>query len=250
MKQVHDVETYTRKMKNQKINYDKVLRRMTKDWEKEQIKPKVLLHSCCAPCSTASLEFLAEHADVTIFFSNSNIHPKSEYMRRANEQKVFIEQFNERTGHSVGFKEDDYRSDLFFKRVKEEGLEDEPEGGLRCASCFDMRLDRSAEIAEREGYDYFGSAITLSKNKNSQLINELGIHVQQNYTPRYLPSDFKKSNGYQRSIEMCKEYDVFRQCYCGCAFAAEKQGIDLREVNKEAMQYVKEHDLSMKKPVR
>ncbi len=249
MKEVLDVETYLKKMKNQKINYDKVLRKMIKDWGARNERPKVLLHSCCAPCSTASLEFLAEHADVTIFFSNSNIHPKSEYMRRSNEQKVFVEKFNDRTGHTVGFIEDDYRSNAFFKMVKKEGLAEEPEGGLRCAACFDMRLDRSAEVAQERGFDYFGSAITLSKNKNSQLINELGVGVQQNYDSRYLPSDFKKSNGYQRSIEMCNEYDVFRQCYCGCSFAAEKQGIDLRTVNKDAINYLKENNLSLKKKI-
>lgn len=97
MKEVLDVEAYLKKMKNQKINYDKVLRKMIKDWEARNEKPKVLLHSCCAPCSTSSLEFLAEHADVTIFFSNSNIHPKSEYMRRSNEQKIFVDKFNERS---------------------------------------------------------------------------------------------------------------------------------------------------------
>ncbi len=249
MKEVLDVETYLKKMKNQKINYDKVLRKMIKDWGARNERPKVLLHSCCAPCSTASLEFLVEHADVTIFFSNSNIHPKSEYMRRSNEQKVFVEKFNDRTGHTVGFIEDDYRSNVFFKMVKKEGLAEEPEGGLRCAACFDMRLDRSAEVAQERGFDYFGSAITLSKNKNSQLINELGVGVQKNYDSRYLPSDFKKSNGYQRSIEMCNEYNVFRQCYCGCSFAAEKQGIDLRAVNKDAINYLKENNLSLKKEI-
>lgn len=108
-----------------------------------------------------------------------------------------------------------------------------------------MRLDRSAEVAQERGFDYFGSAITLSKN--SQLINELGIGVQQNYDSRYLPSDFKKSNGYQRSIEICNEYDVFRQCYCGCSYAAEKQGVDLRAVNKDAIIYLNENNLSLNK---
>lgn len=146
---------------------------------------------------------------------------------------------NDRTGHTVGFIEDDYCLNVFFKMVKEEGLAEEPEGGLRC----------SAEVVQERGFDYFGSAITLSKNKNSQLINELGIGVQQNYDSRYLPSDFKKSNGYQRLIEMCNEYEVFCQCYCGCSFAAEKQGIDLRAVNKDAINYLKENNLSLKKEV-
>lgn len=246
MKEVLDVEAYISRMKHQKINYDRVLRKMAADWKAQNQRPNVLLHSCCAPCSTSSLEFLAEHADVTIFFSNSNIHPKSEYMRRANEQKLFVEKFNARTGHTVGFIDDEYRSNVFFKMVKEAGLEEEPEGVLRCSACFDMRLDRAAEVAQERGFDYFGSAITLSKNKNSQLINELGIGVQQNYDPRYLPSDFKKNNGYQRSIEMCHEYDVFRQCYCGCSFAAEKQGIDLRAVNKEAINYLKLKSVEIK----
>lgn len=117
MKEVLDVEAYISRMKHQKINYDRVLRKMAADWKAQNQRPNVLLHSCCAPCSTSSLEFLAEHADVTIFFSNSNIHPKSEYMRRANEQKLFVEKFNARTGHTVGFIDDEYRSNVFFKMV-------------------------------------------------------------------------------------------------------------------------------------
>ena len=119
-------------------------------------------------------------------------------------------------------------------------LAEEKEGGERCSACFNMRLDRVAQVAQELGYDYFGSALTLSPKKNSQLINELGLEVQQLYDVNYLPSDFKKNKGYERSIVMCREYDVYRQCYCGCVFAAKQQGVDLREVNKEALAYLKD----------
>ena len=211
-----NAEEVLRRLKNQTINYDKVLRKMIVKWEAQKDKPTILLHSCCAPCSTSTLEFLCQHAEVTIFFSNSNIHPKSEYQRRAHEQKRFIDQFNERTGHQAGFIEDEYRPEVFTRMVMFHQLAEEEEGGERC------------------------SALTLSPKKNSQLINELGLEVQQLYDVNYLPSDFKKNKGYERSIVMCREYDVYRQCYCGCVFAAKQQGVDLREVNKEALAYLKD----------
>ena len=228
------------RMAHQKVNYDKVLRKMITKWERQAQRPTILLHSCCAPCSTSSLEFLAEHADVTIFFSNSYIHPKSEYLRRAHEQKRFVDLFNERTGHQVGFIEDAYDPNSFTQMVYLHHLEAEEEGGKRCSACFNLRLDRVAQAAQSLGFDYFGSAITLSPKKNAQLVNEIGIEVQQIYDVCYLPSDFKKQKGYERSLEMCREYDVFRQCYCGCVFAAKQQGVNLRHVNQEALAYLKD----------
>ena len=174
------------------------------------------------------------------FWYDPNIHPKSEYQRRAHEQKRFIDQFNERTGHQAGFIEDEYRPEVFTRMVMFHQLAEEEEGGERCSACFNMRLDRVAQVAQELGFDYFGSALTLSPKKNSQLINELGLEVQQLYDVNYLPSDFKKNKGYERSIVMCREYDVYRQCYCGCVFAAKQQGVDLREVNKEALAYLKD----------
>ena len=205
---------------NQKINYHTILGKLIDDWKKNEIRPKILVHSCCAPCSTYVLEFLTQYADVTVLF-------RAEYEKRALVQKEFIENFNKKTGNNVGFIEDEYKPADFYRAVK--GLEDEKEGGKRCTACFQMRLDIVAKKAQELGFDYFGSALTLSPHKNSQLINTLGLEIQEIFDVKYLPSDFKKNNGYKRSVDMCTEYDIYRQCYCGCVFAALDQGIDLNE---------------------
>ena len=226
---------------NQKVNYDQVFQKVRQSWEKEGIRPNILLHSCCAPCSTYSLEYLTQSADITIYYANSNIHPKSEYERRLFVQKKFVEDFNERTDQHVKFIAAEYTPHLFVKLVMENHLESEPEGGKRCSACFQMRLDLVAEKAKELGFDYFGSALTISPKKNSQVINEIGLDVQKIYDVNYLPSDFKKNKGYERSIEMCREYDVYRQCYCGCVFAAKTQGIDLKQQNREAIAFIEKH---------
>lgn len=225
---------------NQKINYDRVLQKMIQEWQQEEKRPKILLHSCCAPCSTYTLEYLCQYADITIYFANSNIHPRSEYLRREQVQKDFIRNFNEKNNENVQFLSAPYEPNEFIKIIQEKHLTEEPEGGKRCTACFQMRLDLVAEKAQELGFDYFGSALTLSPKKNSQLINQIGIDIQEIYTTQYLPSDFKKNNGYKRSVEMCKEYNVYRQCYCGCVFAAKQQGIDFKEVNQSAKEYLKE----------
>lgn len=230
------------KMKNQKINYDRVLRKMIIEWEKNEERPRILLHSCCAPCSTYTLEFLCQYADVTIFFSNSNIHPESEYLRRVIVQKKFIEDFNANTGNNVQLIVDEYKPNDFIQMMVKQNLHNEKEGGKRCDACFNLRLDLVAQKAQELGYDYFGSALTISPKKNSQLINQIGMDIQKIYNTNYLPSDFKKNQGYQRSIEMCKEYNVFRQCYCGCVFAAKQQGIDFKAIKKEAQEYVDNYE--------
>lgn len=226
---------------NQKVNYDVVFQDVVKAWQKSDERPRVLMHSCCAPCSTYVLEEMAGHSDITIFYSNSNIYPREEYQRRALVQKQFIEDFNRETGSSVKFLEDDYCPDAFLKVVHEKELKEEPEGGKRCAFCFEMRLDRVALKAQELGYDYFGSALTLSPHKNSKVINEIGMDVQVLYNVSYLPSDFKKRGGYQRSIEMCNDYDIYRQCYCGCVFSANQWGVDLKQVKTEAKGFVERY---------
>lgn len=236
-----DATEIVEKMNNQKINYDRVLHKMIQSWEKEKVRPRILIHSCCAPCSTYTLEFLTQHADVTIFFSNSNIHPESEYQRRVLVQEKFIHDFNTATGNQVDLIIDDYKPNEFIQLMQQKELIAEPEGGKRRTACFNMRLDLAAKEALERGFDYFGSALTISPKKNSQLINQIGMDIQKIYNTHYLTSDFKKNSGYQRSIEMCKEYDVYRQCYCGCVFAAKQQGCDLKIINKEAKAFVKEY---------
>jgi epoxyqueuosine reductase len=203
------------------------------------VRPKLIIHSCCAPCSTYTLEFLSAYADVTIYFANSNIHPEAEYKRRALVQKAFVQDFNQRTKQNVAFLEEDYRPNDFIQMVMARELQDEPEKGLRCSACFQLRLHLVAEKAVALGYDYFGSALTLSPQKDSQLINDIGLDAQKIYAVKYLPSDFKKNKGYERSVQMCRDYDIYRQCYCGCVFAAKQQGIDLKAVNQEAKAFLK-----------
>lgn len=230
---------------DQKVNYDKVLQEVMADWQLQRVRPSILLHSCCAPCSTYSLEYLSSYADVTILFANSNIHPASEYSRREQVQKDFVETFNQRTGAKVGFMSSPYEPAVFNQMVMAKGLESELEGGKRCTACFQMRLDVVAEKAQALGFDYFGSALTVSPHKNSQVINEVGLDMQKIYAVNYLPSDFKKNNGYRRSVDMCGEYDIYRQCYCGCVFAAKQQGVDLKAVNAAAKAYLAEQDKNL-----
>lgn len=224
---------------NQKINYDRIFQKMAQSWQKEEIRPCILMHVCCAPCSTYTLEYLTQYADVTIYFANSNIHPKAEYQRRAAVTAKFVQDFNRQTGQKVSYIEADYRPQEFFKKTQH--LAQEPEGGDRCKVCYDYRLDKTAEKAVELGFDYFGSALTISPHKNAQTINQVGIEVQKLYAVHYLPSDFKKNGGYQRSVEMCEDYDIYRQCYCGCVYGAAAQGVNLVQVKKEALEFLKEH---------
>ena len=169
-----DLEEILSKMNpNQKINYDRVMQQMAKRWAQEEVRPKILVHVCCAPCSTYTLEYLTQYADLTVYFANSNIHPKDEYLRRAYVVQKFISDFNEKTGNNVDFIEAPYDPSEYFQKVH--GLEDEPEGGERCTVCFDYRLDKAAKMAVELGYDYFASALTISPHKNSQVINSVGI---------------------------------------------------------------------------
>ena len=201
--------------KNQKINYDNVLKELIKEWEKTNFRPKILIHSCCAPCSTYVLEYLSEISDITIFFSNSNIHPKEEYIKRMLVQKDFVEEFNKRNDKKIKFLADEYAPSKFISAVKGH---------------------------EELVYDYFASALTLSPKKNATVINEAGYVLQEQVSIYYLPSDFKKNNGYKRSVEMCNDYNIYRQCYCGCVFAAKDQGIDFKEVNKNAREFNRNHE--------
>ncbi|MGT2934114.1 epoxyqueuosine reductase QueH [Streptococcus catagoni] len=236
-----DIEDILAKARpNQKINYDKMMQEMTKLWQKEEVRPKILMHVCCAPCSTYALEYLTQFADITVYFANSNIHPREEYRRRAYVTQKFVADFNAKTKQEVTFIEADYVPNEYVRKVR--GFEKEPEGGDRCRICFDYRLDKTAQKAVELGFDYFASALTISPHKNSQLINAVGIDVQKIYATQYLPSDFKKNNGYRRSVEMCDEYDIYRQCYCGCVYAAKAQGIDFKSINEEAEKAMKGKD--------
>lgn len=182
-------------------------------------KPTILLHSCCGPCSTAVVERLSGRFDITIFFYNPNITDKAEYEKRRAAQLEFIEKYNNRKNaiDHIAYLEGAYEPELFYEAVK--GLEEEPEGGNRCTPCFQLRLEKTAETASMSGFDTFGTTLTVSPYKNFELINKLGMQLGMRYGLTFLGEDFKKHGGYQRSIELSKEYHLYRQHFCGCGFS-------------------------------
>lgn len=222
---------------HQRINYDKVFKEMATHWIVEGIKPQILLHSCCGPCSSAVLERLAQVADVTVYYMNPNVHPESEYKRREYIQRKLIYKFNQQTGNHIHFLAAPYDSHSYFEAIK--GQENEPEGGARCKTCFELRMLATAQKMKELGFDYFATTLTVSSYKNSRTVNSVGINIAESMNIPYLPSDFKKNNGYLRSTELSEEYELYRQHYCGCIFGARDQGIDLAEVEKEAKEFMK-----------
>ncbi len=197
------------------INYQKWLDKKTDEISKSGIIPTLLLHSCCAPCSSYVIEYLSTYFSITVYYYNPNISPREEYLHRAEEQKRLIESMPVK--NSVRFIEGDYASDEFYKLSR--GLENAPEGGERCRQCFELRLRKTAELAAAESFDYFTTTLTISPLKNAQLINETGKALAEKYGVEYLFSDFKKKEGYKRSIELSREYGLYRQNYCGCIFS-------------------------------
>ncbi|MBQ4542080.1 MAG: epoxyqueuosine reductase QueH [Clostridia bacterium] len=184
-------------------------------------KKKILLQSCCAPCSTAVIERLAEGFDITILYYNPNIYPEEEYLKRKNEELKYINIYNAKNEDKIKFLDCDYESDEFYARTK--GFENEREGGARCAICFRLRLEKTAKLAKSNGFDIFGTTLTVSPHKNAEIINAIGKELQREFDIDYLESNFKKQNGYKRSVELAKENDLYRQNYCGCEFALRVQ---------------------------
>lgn len=177
--------------------------------------PTLLLHSCCAPCSSYCLEYLSQFFSITVFYYNPNIYPESEYRHRVDEQKRLIRQLPAK--HEIKFIEGSFDPDEFYSAVK--GFEKEKEGGERCFICYRLRLQKAAELASENGFDYFTTTLSISPLKNAAKINEIGEEIAEKVGVRHLPSDFKKKNGYKRSIELSKEYELYRQNYCGCVFS-------------------------------
>ena len=199
------------------MNYD-----LKMEEEIKNIKPgtKLLLHACCAPCSSAVLERLGNIFEITILYYNPNITDENEYNKRLNEVKNFIKQF--KTKYKISIIDGRYDINDFLDIAK--GLENEPERGKRCYKCYNLRLEETAKVAEKEGFPYFTTTLSLSPYKNSNWINEIGEDLNNKYNSTYLYSDFKKKNGYKRSIELSKEYNLYRQNYCGCIYS-KKEGI-------------------------
>lgn len=228
------------------VNYQKELEKILQQTEKRRAegeKPlRLFLHSCCAPCSSYCLEYLCPYFEITVFYFNPNISAEAEYMRRVAEQKRLIAAYNaEQRGYPIRIIEGDYEPSRFYEIAK--GYENCHEGGERCFRCFDLRL-RETALRAREGvesgenkqddvkrteaaaagtrkvpYDYFATTLTISPLKNAQKINEIGQAISEEYGIAWLPSDFKKKNGYKRSVELSAEYGLYRQDYCGCAFS-------------------------------
>lgn len=177
--------------------------------------PTLLLHSCCAPCSSYTLEYLSRYFSITVFYFNPNISPKAEFDKRFAEQKRLIEALP--SENKISLICGDYNYDEFLNIAR--GYESVPEGGERCFRCYRMRLEKTAELAKQKGFDYFCTTLSISPLKNSQKINKIGFDVAEKYGVKWLPSDFKKREGYKRSIELSREYDLYRQNFCGCVFS-------------------------------
>ncbi len=177
--------------------------------------PRLLLHSCCAPCSSYVLEYLSRYFAITVYYDNPNIFPKEEFDKRAAEQKRLIETMP--TVHPVECIVTDYDSDLFFEMAK--GLENEPEGGKRCEKCYRLRMEHTAAAAKAQGFDYFTTTLSISPLKKADKLNEIGEQLAAQYGVPYLYADFKKKNGYLRSIELSREYGLYRQDHCGCVYS-------------------------------
>lgn len=199
-----------------KINYDLYLEKIIKEIKNKNIKPKLLLHTCCAPCSSSVITRLSNFFDITVFYYNPNIEPYEEYELRKEEQKRFLFELN----LGIKFEDCDYEHEE-FKNISK-GLENLKEGGLRCHKCYKLRLLKTATKAIALNYDYFGTTLTVSPYKNSQVLNKIGEEIEKELNIKYLYSDFKKKEGYKKSIELSKEYNLYRQNYCGCIYSKQE----------------------------
>lgn len=222
-----------------KINYSKELEKRIDGFQKEGRYPSLLLHACCAPCSSYCLEYLRQYFDITVFYYNPNIMRETEYRKRVEEEKRLIAAYNEqvKSGNFEGMRSDssarliniiegDYIVSDFLDVVK--GLESCPEGGDRCTKCFELRLEESARIAREKGFEFFTTTLTISPLKDAERLNRIGQDMEEKYGVSYLPSDFKKKEGYKRSIELSKMFDLYRQDFCGCEYSRQE-----REASKE-----------------
>lgn len=194
------------------MNYDNEMEKVIKELK---FVPKLLLHSCCAPCSSAVITKLKDYFDITVIYYNPNIEPYEEYIKRKEEQKRLITLLDSK--NKIDFIDCDYDNDKYHELVK--GHEDDPERGNRCYICYSQRMEYTAKKAKENNYDFFGTTLSVSPYKISRWINEIGYDLSSKYDVRYLPSDFKKRDGYKKSIELSKKYNLYRQNYCGCIYS-------------------------------
>ena len=215
-------------------NYSKELEKRIEEFQKEGRHPRLLLHACCAPCSSYCLEYLREYFDITVFFYNPNITEENEYRKRVIEEKRLIEKYNrqvreknfegmnsDENARIIEIIEGEYKPSDFFDAAR--GYEDCKEGGERCRKCFELRLRETARVAAEQGFDYFTTTLTISPLKNADVLNEVGETAGGE---KFLPSDFKKKNGYKRSIELSHKFDLYRQDFCGCGFSKAQRELE------------------------
>ena len=210
---------------NYQLELDKIMKMSTANNQ----RPSLLLHSCCAPCSSYVLEYLLDYFEITVFYYNPNIFPESEMILRVKEQEVLIEQMNQgalrnakeeekSTGQGeIKFIQGPYEQEKFYQLSK--GLENEKERGKRCVNCYKLRLEKTAWMAREQVFDYFTTTLSISPLKDVDLINHIGGQLQEEVQVKWLPSDFKKKNGYKRSVELSQQFGLYRQNYCGCEFS-------------------------------
>ena len=196
-------------------NYAKELERLIQKLQQEGKVPRLLLHACCAPCSSAVMEYLSQYFAITLLYYNPNIAPLEEYQKREAELRRLVSQM--KFTHPVELLPCQYDGQAFVQAAR--GLEGEPEGGKRCEACFRLRLRYAAQEAARLRFDYYTTTLSISPMKNAPLLNQLGEEIGREFGVAHLPSDFKKKDGYKRSVQLSKEYDLYRQDYCGCAFS-------------------------------
>lgn len=194
-------------------NYSKIMEKHLESLKITNSKPSLLLHSCCGPCSSIALERLINYFNITLLFYNPNIQPQEEFLKRQIEQQKFIK----KAGYNINIITPKYNEQEFLEYVK--GLESLPEGGFRCQKCFELRLKKTAKIARKLNSEYFTTTLTTSPHKDAQLINQVGLNTAKDYNVEFLCADFKKKDGYKRSIELSKKYELYRQNYCGCLFS-------------------------------
>ena len=190
------------------MNYNEEMKKIISTFDGKQT---LLLHSCCGPCSSSVIERLKDYFDITVLYYNPNIEPVEEYIKRKNEQLRLLKELD------VKFLDIDYLNEEYHNTIK--GYENEPENGARCPICYRLRMEKTAKLAEDNNFDYFCTTLTVSPHKPSKIINEIGLDLEKEYHIPYLLSDFKKEDGYKRSIELSKEYNLYRQDYCGCLYS-------------------------------
>lgn len=206
----------------QKRNFQKELEQILDGLSQKDAPPRLLLHSCCAPCSSYVLEYLSRYFAITVLYYNPNISPQEEYELRKAEQQRLIQEGN--WSHPVTFLDCDWDAKSFAAVT--EGLEHLPEGGARCFACYRLRLQAAARAAKKGGYDYFTTTLSISPLKNAQKLNEIGEALALKYGVKHLPADFKKKEGYKRSIVLSKQYNLYRQDYCGCIYSKRQRDIE------------------------